>query len=59
MSIFHRISLLSKSSWIKTTASRFCYKLSVNAEKKVKRNWDIINKNRHHTFHTVKTGKFS
>ena len=43
------ISLFSKSSWIKTTASGFSYELGVNGEKKVNGNWDI-NKNGHSTF---------
>ena len=46
------ISLFSKSSWIKTTASGLSYELGVNGEKKVNGNWDI-NKNGHSTFHTV------
>ena len=46
------ISLFSKSSWIKTTASGLSYELGVNGEKKVNGNWDIINKNGHRTFHT-------
>ena len=37
----HCISLFSKSSWIKTTASGFSYELGVNGEKKVNGNWDI------------------
>ena len=45
------ISLFSKSSWIKTTASGLYYELGVNGEKKVDGNWDIINKNRHRTWH--------
>ena len=48
------ISLFSKSSWIKTTASGLSYELGVNGEKKVNGNWDIINKNGHSTFHTGK-----
>ena len=36
------ISLSSKSSWIKTTASGLSYELGVNGQKKVNRNWDII-----------------
>ena len=43
------ISLFSKSSWIKTTASGLSYELGVNGEKKVNGNWDI-NKNGHSTF---------
>ena len=46
------ISLFSKSSWIKTTASGLPYELGANSEKKVNGNWDIINKNEHRTFHT-------
>ena len=46
------ISLFSKSSWIKTTASGLSYELGVNGEKKVNGNWDI-NKNGHSTFHTM------
>ena len=41
------ISLFSKSSWIKTTASGLSYELCVNGEEKVHGNWDIINKNGH------------
>ena len=41
------ISLFSKFSWIKTTASGLSYELAVNREKKVNENWDIINKNGH------------
>ena len=37
------ISLFSKSSWIKTTASVLSYGLGVNGERKVNGNWDIIN----------------
>ena len=37
------ISLFSKSSWIKTTASGLSYGLGVNGERKVNGNWDIIN----------------
>ena len=51
---FRWISLLSKSSWIKTTASGLSYELGVNGEKKVNGNWNIINKNGHSTFHTGK-----
>ena len=50
----HWISLFSKSSWIKTTASGLSYELGVNGEKKVNGNWNIINKNGHSTFHTGK-----
>ena len=46
------ISLFSKSSWIKTTASGLSYELGVNGEKKVNGNWDI-NKNGHSTFNTM------
>ena len=49
------ISLFSKSSWIKTTASGFSYELGVNGDKKVKGDWDIIHKNGHSTFHTGKS----
>ena len=38
------ISLFSKSSWIKTTASGLSYELGVNGEKNVNGNWDIIKK---------------
>ena len=51
------ISLFSKSSWIKTTAIVLSYGLGVNDEKNG--HWDIINKNRHSTFHTGKPGKFN
>ena len=51
------ISLFSKSAWIKTTASGLSYGLGVNDEKNG--HWDIINKNRHNTFHTGKPGKFN
>ena len=50
----HWISLFSKSSWIKTTASGLSYELGVNGEKKVNGNWNIINENGHSTFHTGK-----
>ena len=53
------ISLFSKSSWIKTTASGLPFELGVNAEKKINGNWDIINKNGHSTFHTGKHGNFN
>ena len=48
------ISLFSKSTWIKTTASGLSY-----GEKKQKKtgNWDI-KKNGHSTFHTDKPGNF-
>ena len=35
------------------------YELSVNGEKKVSGNWDIINKNGHSTFYTGKPGNFN
>ena len=50
------ISLISKSSSIKTTASGLSYELGVNGEKKVNENGDIINKIGHSTFHTGKPG---
>ena len=53
------ISLFSKFSWIKTTASGLSYELGVNGDKKVNGNWDIINKNGHSTFHTGKHGNFN
>ena len=54
------ISLFSKSSQIKTTASGLSYEVDVNGEKeKVNGNWDIINKNGHSTFHTGKLGNFN
>ena len=53
------ISLFSKSSWIKTTASGLSYELGVNCEKNVNKNWNIINKNGHSTFHTGKPGNFN
>ena len=53
------ISLFSKSSWIKTTASGLSYELGVNGEKKVNGNWDIINKIGHSTFHTGKPENFN
>ena len=53
------ISLFSKSSWIKTTASDLSYELGVNGEKKVNGNWNIINKHGHSTFHTGKSGDFN
>ena len=46
------ISLFSKSSWIKTTASGLSYELGVNGEKNVNGNRDI-NKNGHSIFHTM------
>ena len=49
------ISLFSKSSWIKTTASGVSYELGVNSEKKVNGKWDI-NKNGYSSFHTSKPG---
>ena len=55
----HWISLFSKSSWIKTTASGSSYDLGVNGEKKVNRNCDIIDKNGHSTFHIGKPGNFN
>ena len=45
----HWISLFSKSSWIKTTASGLSYEVGVNGEKKVNGNWGIVNKNGHST----------
>ena len=53
------ISLFSKSSWIKTTASGLSYEPGVNGEKELNRNWDIINKNGHSKFYTGKPGKFN
>ena len=53
------ISLFSKSSWIKTTASGLSYELGVNGERKVNGNWDIINKIGHSTFHTGKPENFN
>ena len=53
------ISLFSKSSWIKTTASGLSYELGVNGEKKVNGNCDIVNKNGNSTFHTGKPGNFN
>ena len=53
------ISLFSKSSWIKTTASGLSYELGVNDEEKVNGNWDVIIKNGHNTFQTGKTGNFN
>ena len=53
------ISLFSKSSWIKATASGLSYELGVNGEKRVNGNWDIINKNGHSTFLTGKAGNFN
>ena len=50
------VSLFSKSSCINTTVSGLSDELGVNGEKKVNRNWDIINKNVHSTFHTGKPG---
>ena len=47
------ISLFSKSSWIKTTASGLSYELGVNGEKKVNGNRDIINENGHSIFTLV------
>ena len=41
------VSLFSKSSWIKTTASGLSYELGVNSEKKLNGNWNIINKKGH------------
>ena len=54
------VSLFSKSTWIKTTASGLSYGVGVNGGKKKKNgNWDIINKNGHSTFHTDKPGNFN
>ena len=55
------ISLFSKSSWVKTTASGLSYELGVNGEKEVNGHWDIFNKNLHssNTFHTGKPGNFN
>ena len=53
------ISLFSKSSWIKTTASGLSYELGVNDEKNVNRNWGITDKNGHSAFHTDKPGNFN
>ena len=53
------ISLFSKSSWIKTTASGLSYELGVNGEKKLNGNIDIINKNGHSTFRTGKPENFN
>ena len=53
------ISLFSKSSWIKTTASVLSNELGVNDEKNVNGNWNIINKNGHSTFHTSKPRNFN
>ena len=50
------VSLFSKSTRIKTTASGLSYGVGVNGEKK-NGNWDI-KKNGHSTFHTDKPGKF-
>ena len=44
---FRWISLFSKSSLIKTSASGLSYELGVNGEKKVNENWNIISKNGH------------
>ena len=52
-------SLVSKPSWIKTTASGLSYELGVNGEKKLNGNIDIINKNGHSTFHTGKPENFN
>ena len=53
------ISLFSKSSWIKTTASGLSSELGENGDKNVNGNWDIIDKNGHSTIHTGKPGKFN
>ena len=50
------ISLFSKSSWIKTTASGLSYELGVNGENG---NSDIINKNGYSIVHTSKPGNFN
>ena len=50
------ISLFSKSSWIKTTASGLSYELGVNGENG---NSDIINKNEYSIVHTSKPGNFN
>ena len=36
------ISLFSKSSWIKTTASGLSYELGVNGEKKLMETWILL-----------------
>ena len=43
----------------KTTARFLSYELGVNDEKKVNRNWDIINKNEHGTSQTGKPGNLN
>ena len=53
------ISLFSKSSWIKTTVSGSSYELGVNGEKKIDRNWNIVNKNGNSTSHTGKPRNFN
>ena len=53
------ISLFSKSSWVRTTASGLSYELGVNGEKKVNGNRDTINKHGHSTFHAGKPGIFN
>ena len=53
---FRWINLISKSSWVMTTARCFSYELGVNSEKKVNGNWDIINKNVQSKCHTGKPG---
>ena len=50
------ISLFSRSSWIKTTASGLSYELGVNGENG---NSDIINKNGYSIVHTSKPGNFN
>ena len=54
VALYQLISLFSKSSWIKTTGSRLSYELGVNCEKAINKNWGIINKNGHSTFHNDK-----
>ena len=54
------ISLFSKSTWIKTTASCLSCELSVNGEKKSMKTWIILTKmDISSTFHTGKPGNFN
>ena len=46
------ISLFSKSSWIKTTASGLSYELGVNGEKKLTETGILIKMDMAHLFHT-------
>ena len=58
---FRWISLFSKSSWIKTTASGLSYELGVNGENKLMETGLLLIKMDKigSTFHTAKPGNFN